>query len=133
MGSILTWLSSATVLTLISSIRCENDQIEARIIDTDIISVKLPDKVTYTLMVVLISYLFKMIFDIVYRLRKMECRWGSLCFCKSQFKDDDDRDSEPMTCPACSPSVHVNISGDSNVGLTERRARLNNIIVDSDK
>lgn len=129
MRSIVTWITILSIL--ISNVYCDEDKIGVRLVD-DIISVELPDKVTYTLIVVMISYVVKMIFDIIYRLRKMECRWGSLCFCKSQFKDDEEelKVIEP-TCPACSPNVHVNINNDSSMGLTERRARLNSIIVDS--
>lgn len=109
---------------------CDCGDVSTKVIDTDLISVQLPDNVTYTLIVVLVSYLFKMIFDVVYRLRKMECRWGSLCFCRSKFKGDDDdeyREDSPTVCPACSPNVHVNIT---NTEVDDRRYRLRNIAED---
>lgn len=131
MGSILSCLCA--ILTLIDGVNGNDQDVRPEMVDPDLLQVQLPDKVTYTLIVVLISYLLKMIFDVIYRLRKMECRWGSLCFCRSQFKEDEHEELESPTCPACSPTVHVNITGDSQVGLTERRARLNNIIIDADK
>ena len=103
-------------------------------LDDDLIKIELPDKVTYTLIVVLISYLFKMIFDVIYRLRKMECKWGSLCFCKSQFKDGYDSDEEVVvqnTCPACHTNINLNINKNNDLDIeSDRRSRLKSIMVD---
>lgn len=102
------------------------DDIESKVIDTDLIKVQLPDNVSYTLIVVLVSYMLKMIFDVIYRLRKMECRWGACCFCRGKFDDGDDEEMSPQ-CPACSPHINVNVGDQSDT----RRTRLRSILVDS--
>lgn len=122
------------LLLIVAEVAAEDD-VRRKVIDTDLIKVQLPDNVSYTLIVVLVSYLLKMIFDVVYRLRKMECRWGGCCFCRSKFKDGEDEYDEELVekpqCPACSPQINVNLGESYHESQSNlRRARLKSIITD---